>query len=144
MSECKSPHFVTAWLYLADLLHKAIYERNVFGRWRDDCIPDGTKSPFPTAPQANNSSENMSGSMSHLILEGWNQFRVGTPARCSYLDKTGGMFFFFSLIWKEGNGPSKENFFLLFFVLSAKVRTTGRALITQTSSVSSCSLSTLG
>lgn len=108
VSEYKTPHFVTAWLYLADLLHKAILVRNVFVRWGNDCIPDGTKSPLRTAPLANNSSENMSGYMSHLVLEGLNQFSVETWARCSYLDKTGGMLFFF--LFYSAEQENKEMF----------------------------------
>lgn len=65
-------------IFSGSLAQSNLCERNVFVRWRNDGVPDGTKSPLPTAPLANNSSENMSGSMSHLILQGLNQFSAAT------------------------------------------------------------------
>lgn len=70
-------------------------------------------------------SENMSGCMSHLILQGFNQFSVETWARCSYLDKTGAMCFFF-LITHLKRRTKKRGMFLpkkmsFFFSLSSQL-----------------------
>lgn len=73
------------------------------------CVWGGGTAVFQMGAKSSVSlgSENTSGCMSHLILQGFNQFSVETWARCSYFDKTGGMCFFFSYHSSEEENKKK-------------------------------------